>query len=136
MLGATSTALSVVGSIVRQMLTPADLLGRVSAVSRLLGLGAAALGALAGGAIAHVGGLSAPSVAAAGILLACAAAFLRRESPACRKWGCTAAVSPTRSHGLGGEPGDGDFRYPDAGGLLAQWQSCGLLMRSIGLPFE
>jgi predicted MFS family arabinose efflux permease len=51
------------------------MLGRVSAGTRTVGIGAAALGALAGGAIARQWSLTAPTVAAASLLVLAAALF-------------------------------------------------------------
>lgn len=67
-LGAGSSLSSVAVGSARQELTPDGLLGRVVASFRLFGLGAAGLGALVGGAIAHAYGLTAPLVAASVVL--------------------------------------------------------------------
>lgn len=56
--GAASMSVTVLGGTARQRLTPDDLMGRVSATTRVAGIGVAALGAIAGGAIANVVGLS------------------------------------------------------------------------------
>jgi MFS family permease len=69
LLGAGSSLSSVAVGSARQALTPDHLLGRVVAAFRLFGLGLAGLGALAGGAIADVWGLTAPLLAAPAILL-------------------------------------------------------------------
>ncbi|GLW32972.1 MFS transporter [Actinoplanes regularis] len=69
LLGAGSSLSSVAVGSARQALTPDHLLGRVVAAFRLFGLGLAGLGALAGGAIADVWGLTAPLVAAPVILM-------------------------------------------------------------------
>lgn len=67
-LGAGSSLSSVAVGSARQTLTPDALLGRVVSTFRLFGLGAAGLGAIVGGAVANVFGLTAPLVTAAGIL--------------------------------------------------------------------
>jgi MFS family permease len=80
LIGVASTTVSVVGGSARQMLTPDAMLGRMTSGTRLLGIGAAGLGALLGGVVADTGGLSAP-FATAGIVLALAALpFLFPES--------------------------------------------------------
>jgi MFS family permease len=67
-LGVASTTVSVVGGAARQLLTPDNMLGRITAATRLLGIGSAGLGALAGGLVARVGGVEAPLVVAAVLL--------------------------------------------------------------------
>ncbi|MGO4600370.1 MFS transporter [Terrabacter sp. 2YAF2] len=57
--GAASMSATVFGGTARQRLTPDELLGRVSATTRVAGIGAAALGAVAGGGLVHVWGLNA-----------------------------------------------------------------------------
>lgn len=79
--GVASTTVSVVGGTARQSLTPDGLLGRVVAASRILGIGAAAVGALLGGALAQVGGLRAPFVGAVALLAGCSLAFALRRRP-------------------------------------------------------
>jgi MFS family permease len=78
LVGLASTTVSVVGGSARQMLTPDEMLGRVVSGTRLLGIGAAGLGALTGGAVADVGGLSAPFIASAALLAVAALPFFRR----------------------------------------------------------
>jgi MFS family permease len=56
------TMWNIVTVSLRQRVVPADLLGRVNSVYRMLGWGLMPLGALAGGFVAHVGGLRAPYV--------------------------------------------------------------------------
>ncbi|MCC9307348.1 MFS transporter [Kitasatospora sp. RB6PN24] len=68
LLGAASSLISVAASSGRQAMTPDHLLGRVVSVFRFFGVGAAALGALTGGAIASAAGLRAPLWIAAIIL--------------------------------------------------------------------
>lgn len=82
-LGGLSTGVSVIGGTARQLLTPDDLMGRVVSVTRLIGIGAAALGALSAGAISRAGeesshsvGLVAPMFAATAFTLTCALAFI------------------------------------------------------------
>ncbi len=79
--GIASTAVSVAGSAARQHLTPDDKLGRVFAATRLLGIGAAAVGALLGGLIADVAGLTAPYVISALLLVGASFSFfIRRQT--------------------------------------------------------
>ncbi|GAA2364352.1 MFS transporter [Dactylosporangium salmoneum] len=73
-LGLASTSGNAVAAAIRQELVPDAYLGRVTSAFRLVGLGAAPLGALAAGALAHAYGLRAPFLAggalsAAGLLL-------------------------------------------------------------------
>lgn len=68
LVGLASTTVSVVGGAARQLLTPDDLLGRVVSATRLLGIGAAAIGALIGGTIAWTWGLASPLLGAALLL--------------------------------------------------------------------
>lgn len=63
--GIASTTVSVVGGSARQLLTPDNMLGRVVSVTRLFGIGSAAVGALVGGGVADAAGLFAPFVVAA-----------------------------------------------------------------------
>lgn len=65
LVGLASMTATVIGAAARQALTPDEMLGRVSAGTRVVGLGSAGLGAMAGGLLAGTGGLSAPFVAAA-----------------------------------------------------------------------
>lgn len=65
------TMWNVVTISLRQRIVPAGLLGRVNSVYRMLGWGLMPLGALAGGFVAHPGGLRAPYTAA-GIICALA----------------------------------------------------------------
>lgn len=84
--GVASMLATVMGASARQRLTPDALLGRVSAGTRFVGLGSAALGALAAGIIANFGGARA-SIAAAAACGALAAAWFgviarsRRDQP-------------------------------------------------------
>lgn len=73
LVGLASMTATVIGAAARQSLTPDQMLGRVSAGTRVVGLGAAGIGALGGGAIANLSGLSAPLITA-GLLAAFAAA--------------------------------------------------------------
>jgi len=66
--GAAAAMSSVAVGSARQALTPDDLLGRVVSAFRLFGVGAAALGALLGGGLAHTFGLHAPFIAAMSLL--------------------------------------------------------------------
>lgn len=67
--GAGASLSSVAVGSARQALTPDGLLGRVVSAFRIFGLGAAGLGALAGGALAHLFGLNATFVASSSVLL-------------------------------------------------------------------
>lgn len=72
--GACTMLGTVVLGTIRQVNTPDRMLGRVVAAFRLFGIGASGLGALAGGALAHLWGLdaaflAAPFLAVAGVLL-------------------------------------------------------------------
>jgi len=58
------TLWNVVTVSLRQQIVPADLLGRVNSVYRMLGWGLMPAGALAGGFVAHAAGLRAPYLAA------------------------------------------------------------------------
>jgi MFS family permease len=78
-IGLTSTTVSVVGGSARQLLTPDDMLGRVTSGTRLLGIGSAGLGALLGGVVADVAGLSAPFIAAGLVLAVSGAVFWWRR---------------------------------------------------------
>lgn len=79
-LGAGSAVSTVAVSSARQMLTSDEMLGRVVSASRLIGVGAAASGALLGGLIADVFTLSAPQVTAGILLLVAAAVTAPRVS--------------------------------------------------------
>ncbi|MGW5681566.1 MFS transporter [Nonomuraea sp. NPDC003754] len=71
-MGACGSMSSVAVASARQALTPDGLLGRVVAAFRLLGLGVAGCGALAGGALAHFFGLNATFIASSSFLLVAA----------------------------------------------------------------
>lgn len=73
--GLASTVVSVVGGTARQTLTPDHLLGRISAGTRVVGIGAAAIGSLIGGGLASIGTLGTPLAVAGLFLLVGAAAF-------------------------------------------------------------
>jgi MFS family permease len=68
-LGAAMAATMVLAVTVRQSVVPAELIGRVTAVTRLLAVSAAPLGALLGGWLASTAGLRAPFVFGAALLL-------------------------------------------------------------------
>lgn len=74
-IGLASTVVSVVGGTARQELTPDNLIGRITAGTRVLGIGAAALGSLVGGAVASATNLTAPMLVAGALLLTCSAGF-------------------------------------------------------------
>ncbi len=70
------TMWNVVTVSLRQRIVPAGLLGRVNSVYRMLGWGLMPLGAVAGGFVAHAGGLRAPyTVGGITLALALAAAL-------------------------------------------------------------
>jgi hypothetical protein len=71
--GAGASLSSVAVGSARQSLTPDGLLGRVVSAFRLFGLGAAGVGALAGGAIATLYGLTAALILSASVLAVAAA---------------------------------------------------------------
>jgi Na+/melibiose symporter-like transporter len=75
LVGAASMTATVIGAAARQSLTPDGLLGRMSAGTRVVGLGAAAIGALTGGIIADVGSVTSPLVVAALLSTATAVSF-------------------------------------------------------------
>lgn len=79
-LGAGSSLVSVAVGSARQALTPDELLGRVVSAFRLLGLGAAGLGALVGGVVADWQGLRAPMAVAATLLILAVLPTWSRES--------------------------------------------------------
>jgi MFS family permease len=81
LLGLASTVVSVVGGTARQALTPDHLMGRITAGSRVVGIGAAAVGSLIGGVLASIGTLATPFVVAAILLALSSLVFaLRRHS--------------------------------------------------------
>jgi MFS family permease len=61
-------ATMVLGPSVRQAIVPDELMGRVGATARLIGLSAGPLGAVFGGWLAHVFGLRAPFIFGAAVL--------------------------------------------------------------------
>ena len=63
--GAASMGVTVLGASARQRLTPDPMLGRISATTRVVGIGAAGVGAALGGAVATVLGIGAPVLIAA-----------------------------------------------------------------------
>ncbi len=81
-LGAASALTSVAVGSARQALTPDALLGRVVSAFRLVGIGAAGLGALAGGMVADWQGLRAPLLVAAALLVVAAVPTWSREQAA------------------------------------------------------
>lgn len=72
LLGASGSLSSVAIGSARQALTPDGLLGRVVSAFRIIGLGAAGLGALVGGVVADRYGLTTPLLCAVGLLLVAA----------------------------------------------------------------
>ncbi|MEH0970479.1 MFS transporter [Micromonospora sp. CPCC 205546] len=79
---ASFAVLNVAALSVRQRLVPGDLLGRVVAASRMLSYGCAALGALAGGALAAGLGMRAPFLFSATVAVAATAAWYVASRPA------------------------------------------------------
>lgn len=77
-IGAASMTVTVLGGTARQRLTPDELLGRISATTRVAGIGSAALGALLGGVLTNGFGLQAGVAAAVLVLLAAGAVLLLR----------------------------------------------------------
>jgi MFS family permease len=67
-LGTAMGATMVLGPSVRQAIVPDELMGRVGATARLIGLSAGPLGAVFGGWLAHVFGLRAPFIFGAAVL--------------------------------------------------------------------
>ena len=81
LVGAASMSVTVLGGTARQRLTPNELMGRVSATTRVVGIGVAALGALLGGTTANAAGIASPIIAAVVIAISasCALAILRLD---------------------------------------------------------
>lgn len=77
LVGLASMTVTVIGASARQALTPDDLLGRVSAGTRTLGLGSAGVGALLGGVVGNLAGLGAPLVLSFACALAASIPFFR-----------------------------------------------------------
>lgn len=73
--GLASMTATVIGATARQSLTEDHMLGRMSAGTRVVGLGAAGFGAIAGGALADVGSLSTPLLVAAAVASTLALVF-------------------------------------------------------------
>lgn len=73
--GLASMTATVIGAAARQSLTEDHMLGRMSAGTRVVGLGAAGFGAIAGGALADVGTLSTPLLVAAVVAATLASVF-------------------------------------------------------------
>lgn len=67
--GVASTTVSVAGGTARQTLTPEGLIGRVTAGTRVIGIGSAAVGALIGGGVAGLATLTTPFLVAAAFLV-------------------------------------------------------------------
>ncbi len=67
LVGAASMTVTVLGGTARQRLTPDALMGRVSATTRVAGIGMAALGAICGGLIANGTSLAWPILSASAI---------------------------------------------------------------------
>lgn len=75
LIGVVSTVVSAVGGTARQEISPDHLLGRVTAGTRVLGIGAAAVGSVAGGVVGSLAGLLAPLLTAAAVLALAAILF-------------------------------------------------------------
>lgn len=78
LVGAASMTVTVLGGTARQRLTPDDLLGRVSATTRVAGIGVAALGAITGGLVASMS-LMGSLVTAAGMATLAGCVFAARR---------------------------------------------------------
>ncbi|MEU4775460.1 MFS transporter [Micromonospora sp. NPDC023644] len=78
---ASFAVLNVAALSVRHRLVPGDLLGRVVAASRMLSYGCAALGALAGGALATALGMRAPFLFSAMVAVTATAAWWAASRP-------------------------------------------------------
>ncbi|GAA4227908.1 MFS family permease [Streptosporangium album] len=81
LLGATNAVTNVIVVSLRQRLIPEDLLGRVNAGYRLIGMGASPLGAAAGGLLGSQAGLPAVFYTAAGLCVLAVALVARTVSP-------------------------------------------------------
>jgi MFS family permease len=68
LMGVVSTFVSAIGGAASQLATPAGMVGRVTSTTRVIGIGAAAVGSVLSGFIATVGGLSAPILVSAAML--------------------------------------------------------------------
>lgn len=79
LVGFASMTATVIGAAARQSLTPDIMLGRVSAGSRVVGLGAAGIGATLGGASADIGGTTMPLLMATLLGLSGAIVFSTRS---------------------------------------------------------
>jgi MFS family permease len=82
--GFASMTATVIGATARQSLTPDHLLGRMSAATRVVGLGTAGVGALLGGLAGEVGTTRTPLLAAAMVGLVAALSFALAEPSASR----------------------------------------------------
>lgn len=74
--GVASMVVTVIGGAARQSLTPDELLGRVTAGTRVVGIGTAVVGSLLGGGVAARGGLGQPFLVAGALAAVSAALFL------------------------------------------------------------
>ncbi|NOK57872.1 MAG: MFS transporter [Chloroflexi bacterium AL-W] len=77
LIGFAAVIWNVITISLRQSVVPEELFGRVNSVYRLLGLGGTAVGALIGGLLAQLFGLTAPFWAAAGVTALLALGILR-----------------------------------------------------------
>jgi MFS family permease len=82
--GIASMVVTVVGATARQSLTPDALLGRISSGTRVVGIGAAAVGSVLGGLTAQLGSLATPFVLAAALAFLGAMAFLMAQRSSVR----------------------------------------------------
>ena len=73
--GLASVLWNVVTISLRQRIVPKELLGRVTSVYRMVGMGATPLGAIGAGALAHTSGIRVTYLVGAAILLLAVAAF-------------------------------------------------------------
>ena len=76
LVGLASMTATVIGAAARQALTPDEMLGRVSAGTRVVGLGSAGLGGLDGGLTAQLGSLTTPLLVASAAAAAAAIGFV------------------------------------------------------------
>lgn len=78
--GAASTAVSAVGGTAKQHASPPAVLGRVTSVTRLFGVGAAAIGSAVSGVVASAFGLVSPTLlACVGLVVAASWASTHRQ---------------------------------------------------------
>lgn len=79
LVGMASMTVTVLGGTARQRRTPDELLGRISATTRVAGIGSAAIGALLGGVSANWLGIQAPVIIAAVVVVLAALLLVMNE---------------------------------------------------------